>query len=444
MKSFIILPFIIWIVTCITIWPVQPVDAAPAMHQEYWPPSRCKTCHSAIFDEHSQSFHEKSFSNPVFQGQYYKELLAGAEKDLGLLTEAKACIACHSPINFIELKRPIMSNDQVDPEMSGVTCDFCHTVTGYDGTVPGNGRYIAGPNAERKFGPFLHEYSWHRGYGQFQMKSEFCGICHNSINRFGLEVKSTYTEWKNSSYAEKGIQCQDCHMNLVGFLKEGKSVFESGQAALMPMCDTPYRSILYTHRFPGAHSKTQVFGALNVIMAIETEKTRISSGDLIIISVHVDNSKTGHKMPSGSADLRQLWLELEAYSGDKVVSVPIASTVEGRPYDVVGKGPSDEEILGKDIPKGTRIYRAIFVDKTGKQTLSSYKAERIIFDNRLNPAELRKERYYFRIPDDFKDRIFLRARLIYLPYPTSFARRFGLPNPERFEITSATKELTLH
>ena len=147
-------------------------------------------------------------------------------------------------------------------------------------------------------------------------------------------------------------------------------------------------------------------------------------------------------MPSGSAELRQLWLELEAYDGDEKIPIPILP-MRADVYGIAGKGPFDQEILGEDIPKGTRIYRAILVDNTDRQTLSSYNAVRIIFDNRLNAAEIRKETYSFKIPGNLKGKITLKATLNYLPYPSSFSRRFGLPKVEAYNVSTASKELLL-
>lgn len=413
-------------------------------YNRYFSSSNCQTCHEEISAQHSQSYHSNSFSDPLFRGQYFKELLPQAEKDPELYQEAKACIACHSPIDFIVLTGRIFSEDQVSPNWSGVGCAFCHTITGYDGGTPGNGNYISEPNQERVLGPFSKKYNWHHFYSELHTKSEFCAICHNGFNRYGLEIKSTFTEWKNSLYAEKKIQCQDCHMNTVGFLLLGKPVYEPG-CAVNPsstIVRAPVRPKLYTHSFPGAHSKIQILGTGVITLHMETEKPLVSPGDEITIYIFVDNSRTGHKMPSGSADLRQLWLELEASNGDKIIPIP-ALPAGADTYDVAGKGPFDQEILGEDIPKGTRIYRAIFVDKTGIQTLSSYNAVRIAFDNRLNASELRRETYHFIVPKDARGKLTVKASLNYLPYPSSFSRRFGLPKPESFEISSARKEIQL-
>ena len=408
---------------------------------EYWSSTVCRDCHDTIYEEYSQSMHEQSFADPVFQAQYFKELLPFTFQDTDILSEAEKCIACHSPEAFMRNKGPIISKEQIDPLRSGVICDFCHRITGYLDKSPGNGNYISTPGTQ-KYGPFIHETNWHHVYSELQTKSEFCAICHNAVNHNGLEIKSTYTEWKASRYAVEGIQCQDCHMSVQGFLTGGKPAFESGQASHASLAESPFRSRLFTHRFPGAHSKEQVIGALT--LGIEVEKTNISPGDEIRIDIFVDNSRTGHKMPSGSADLRLLWLDIKAFVGDRSIAVsPVTPAGENR-YDISGEWSFDKEVIVNDVPQGRRVYRAIYVDETGKQTLSSYKAVNIIFDNRLDAAEIRKESYHFTIPKDVSGKVLLAAQLIYLPYPGSFSDSLGLPRPGAVTIATAEKEIIVN
>ena len=408
---------------------------------EYWQSAVCRDCHDTIFQEYSQSMHEQSFTDPVFQAQYFKELLPLTFGNMDILPEAEKCIACHAPDAFIRNQGLIISKQQIDPLKSGVICDFCHRITGYKDGSPGNGNYISTPGTQ-KLGPFIKETNWHHVYSDLQTKSEFCAICHNAVNHYGLEIKSTYTEWKASRYAKEGIQCQDCHMNVQGFLTAGKPTFESGQASHASMAYSPYRSKLYTHRFPGAHSQEQVVGALT--MGIEVENSNVSPGDEMRIQVLVDNSRTGHKMPSGSADLRLLWLDIKAVIGDKIIPVSPVATGGENSYGISGGGPSDSDIILRDIPEGRRVYRAVYVDKEERQTLSSYSAVNIIFDNRLEAAEIRKESYHLTIPKDVSGKILLVAQLNYLPYPSAFSERFGLPGPQAVTIAAAEKKIMIH
>ena len=220
----------------------------------YWQSSICRNCHTGIFYQYLQSMHSNSFTNAVFQAQYFKEFLPSVSVDATLATEEEDCISCHSPIAYLTSGGKFVTKDQVDPEMPGVTCDFCHTIKGYKDNSPGNGNYVSEPGGE-KLGPFKHDSAWHHVYSELHTKSEFCAICHNQVNHLGVEIKSTYTEWKESPYKKDGIQCQDCHMNAQGFLTAGMPVYESGRAARITLSEARYRPKLYTHRFPvQAHS----------------------------------------------------------------------------------------------------------------------------------------------------------------------------------------------
>jgi hypothetical protein len=389
----------------------------------------------AIYQEHSESMHAKSFSNPVFQAQYFEEVLPQLGRRPEMREEARACMACHNPIVSRLFDKPLTSREQSIPAVENVTCDFCHTLRGFTGTSPGHANYVAEPGDE-KGGPLICDTRWHHQYREFSTKSEFCGTCHNDRNQHGLEVKSTYREWKESEYGRKGIQCQDCHMNVLGFLVFGSAIYDRGKAAESSLVDPPRREKLYTHRFPGAHSRTQVAGAVSITMNIG--KATASPGEEIAVDVFVDNSRTGHKMPSGSADLRLLWLEVRGSLRGRSIPIPISSEAQGKnAYAVSGKGEFDAEVLGSQFPKGNRMYRAIFADGRGRQTLSFYDATEIMFDNRLEAGEIRREHFTFRLPPEETGALLLTASLYYLSYPEPFARKLGLAKPEVVEIASS-------
>lgn len=418
----------------------KPGFAEAAGTEDYWSPDCCVGCHDEISAQHAASDHETSFSNPVFQAQYFQEVLPRASGDAAVLEEAARCTACHSPVTFVRLKGALLRAEQAAPRMAGVTCDFCHTISGYTGERPQDGNYISSPG-QRKFGPFRHEYNWHHYYAELQTKSEFCGICHNATNHHGVEVKSTFREWEESRFAQRGIQCQDCHMSVSGRLVAGAPRFASGHAAHMTMGAAPERERLFSHRFPGMHSAEQLSGA--VTLSLGTEQRPLARGDEIAVDVLVTNYAAGHKLPTGSSDLRQMWLSLEARIDDTILAIAAAPAAGSDGFDVAGKGKFDADILGADIPAGSRLYRTIFLDAHGRQTLRSYEATRLIFDNRLGPSETRKESYRFVVPSHARGKIVLRASVNYLPYPSSFATRLGLPPAESFEIVSTSRSLLI-
>jgi hypothetical protein len=316
---------------------------------------------------------------------------------------------------------------------------------GYNGAKPQNGNYVVEPS-DRKLGPFKGEGDWHHIYSELQTKSEICAVCHEAVNRHGLKIKATFTEWQESAFAQQGVHCQDCHMNIDGFLTAGKPRFASGKAAAVnlgadPLSGTPQRERLYTHQFPGAHSRTQIEDAISLV--IEATSPKDSQSHSLDIDVIVDNSRTGHSMPSGSADLRLLWIEVTVRIGNELVGQPAVilepeALDESSAYSLAGRGRFDSILLGPEVPKGSRIYRAVFIDGAGQATLDSYDAVTKLFDNRLKAAEKRKESYRFMIPEGAEGDIAIKAILKYLPYSSTFTGRFGLPSPEAVVVAQRT------
>ncbi|HWQ90487.1 MAG TPA: multiheme c-type cytochrome, partial [Clostridia bacterium] len=236
---------------------------AAGVRQEFALCSSCSGCHEHCYQQHLGSMHSKSFSNPVFLAQYTQEVLPLARYSADGWRDARSCTACHAPVAHKLSRARLVVPDPTTAASSGVTCDFCHTITGFKGEQAQNANYIVEPGPI-KYGPFHTRTDWHHQYSALQTRSEFCAICHSVSNRYGLNIKSTYAEWQESSYAREGIQCQDCHMSIEGFLTQGRPVHASGVAAFMSLGSAPVRFKLYTHRFQGARSQSQIEGAMQL------------------------------------------------------------------------------------------------------------------------------------------------------------------------------------
>lgn len=394
--------------------------AAQRSASGYWPSSTCGGCHPRTLDQQSKSHHEASFTNPVFQSQYFESVLPRASRDPGLAAEARSCTACHAPVAFANAGVAATREMLTDPSMSGVTCDLCHTIRGIDGKEPVNGNFLSRPS-EVKFGPLRGSDNAHHAYSPLQSKSEICGTCHESTNHHGLRVKATFSEWLASPSAKAGVQCQDCHMTRDGLVRAAAIGSEG--------------FVRYTHRFPGAHSGATVEGAVPI--AIVPGGTGRAGARRLAFEVTVDNGKSGHRFPTGSTDLRVLWLDVKARSGDRVLDVPVAGSGPG----VAGQSREDAKLLGADVPAGSRVYRALFLDAAGKPTFESWDAVKIGFDNRLPAGQAVREQYALDLPKDFRGPVKVEARLRYLPYPSSFATLMDLAPAPPVDVAVAAAEL---
>jgi hypothetical protein len=401
----------------------QPGRAAAAAQRGstgYWPSSTCGGCHPRTLEQQLKSHHEASFTNPIFQSQYFESILPRASRDPALAGEARSCTACHAPVAFANAWGTATRAMLTDPSMSGVTCDLCHTIRGVDGPAPLNGNFLSKPS-EVKFGPLKGSDNAHHAFSPIQSKSELCGTCHEATNHHGLRVKATFTEWLASPSATAGVQCQDCHMTRDGLVRAAAIGSEG--------------FVRYTHRFPGAHSQTQVEGAVQ--LALAPGPADRSAGRRLVFRVAVDNRKSGHHLPTGSTDLRLLWLDVVARAGDRQLPVPIAGTG----YGVAGQSKEDAKTIGKDVPVGSRVYRSIFLDGAGKPTFESWDAVKIGFDNRLPGGQITVEEYALEVPKDVRGPVKIEARLRYMAYPSSFAALMDLQPAPAVDIAAGTLEL---
>ena len=416
-------------------------EAQAADYSQFWPSKSCNNCHERLFTQYRSSAHAASFLNPVFQAQLYGQILPRVGTEPGLKKEAASCLACHSPITFLQHRGEIVPAEQVEPGLSGVTCDFCHTVRGYVGASPGDANYISEPG-ELKGGPFKETSDWHHAYSALMTKSEFCATCHTAHNGHGVPLRTTYEEWQSSSYAKRGVQCQDCHMSAKGFLVGGEAQFEAGRVAQMTVGTSPEaREKLFSHRFPGAHTSRQVAGAMGV--RVVPRPAPLKAGEAIQVEVVVENTNVGHRMPSGSAELRAVWLEVRVGFSDEDPGVLLAASprmTDRPPFDVVGASPLEHHLLRQDAPAGSRVYRAVFADEAGVPTLTNHEARTLLFDDRLEASESRHELYDFVVPKTFVPGtdLHVAVTLNYLRFPSLFADGLGQAHAEVTTIATGS------
>lgn len=404
--------------------------AAPAPPETFAPSEQCKGCHIDIWEQHTGSMHARSSTNPVYHAQRREFFdLKAAEPDR--YVAEPACDSCHAPVAFL------MGADAdaapLDHELSGISCDFCHRVEGYDGDTPASGNHIARPGAV-KLGPFLYEADHHRAYSPLHASSAFCATCHSSRNGWGVPIRTTYEEWADTPYATGGIQCQHCHMASQAVLGSGARAFASGRAAHMNLgTEAPVRRKLFSHTFRGPTALSRVDKATQ--LSIEGSAPISASAKQFAFTVEINNSRAAHHVPSGSAELRTMWMDVHIFLDGAELPGRLAKRQVG--FGVTGGTAEDAWILGRDFPAGLPIYRAVFSDINGDVTLRSYEAVEREFDNRIRAGERRRERFIVTIPAGSAGPLTVRAELHYQRYPVGFANQMGVPEISSLVISSA-------
>jgi len=249
----------------------------------------------------------------------------------------------------------------------GITCDFCHSIHAVELADPGDPiRFTVG---RTKYGPLRHAQSpAHEIINSDLFKrSEFCGACHEYKNVHGVTILGTFGEWKSSSYAERGTQCQDCHMPLV----PGHTV------ALDVKRDAS--GMVNLHNISGSHDIERVRKAIALSVAGYEW-----IGDKVWVYVKVANEGSGHCFPTG-LPMHRAVLEITLQKSGEVI---------GR----------------REVP-----FEVVMLDENGRQLRREHEvfasATSVRSDSRLRPNEVRTIDISFR--DIKPSRLQMTASLYY-------------------------------
>jgi hypothetical protein len=368
-------------------------------YKDFEKPKVCGTsCHIDIYQQWTQAMMSQAYTHHWDEIEYFELAIPHAEKDPKFAGVKDGCNGCHSPIAFLAGDTPPPKPEKNSRANESVSCDVCHSVTGFKGEVPHNFNFIIEPG-RTKFGPREGEKSPAHitKKSEFLSKAEFCGTCHNEKNDSGIWVKSTHLEWQEGPYAKEGVKCHDCHMT-----------YGPGIPASMGKNYPDIRQ----HLFHGAHDPGKIAGTIE--LRIHPDLREAEPGDKVKFTVALFNQKTGHKFPTGSVEDRIVWLHVDAAAANgKVYHIPVDKKgFAGEEFTIgsdvlayqdmgiaLGK-PDFAGVRREDVPIGDRIFRMPYFDPQGRMTIQQWNTKSLGVDYRIGPRETKMETFTFTIPDD--------------------------------------------
>jgi len=402
-------------------------------YERYERPQACATCHVDIARQHEQAMMSQAYTHHWDEIEYFELAVPHAEKEPKVAGVKAGCNGCHAPLAFLAGDVPPPKPAEGSRANESVSCDLCHTVTGFAGDVPVNYNWISVPGKVKQ-GPRPGLVSPHHETVEnpFLRSAEFCGTCHNEQDPWGLYVKSTHLEWKEGPHGKAGIVCQDCHMPPA-----------AGRSARMGEALPDVRQ----HLFHGAHDAGKLAGVAEV--RIHPESREAEPGDTVKLVAVVVNAKAGHKIPSGSAEERVLWMHVEATdaSGARYHLPVDAKGFEGEAFTIAAgvlayqdigdiKGIPDFPGLERDgdyeqMTAGDRIFRLPYLDPQGRMTIAQWNTAAFAADYRLAPLQAVNETFTWRLPDRIAvGPVTVTATLYYSRLVSSVARYLGVPDEE--------------
>lgn len=371
-------------------------SALPSMPSSKFGPSAGCGCHAALLTQWQQSMHAKALTDPL----YVLKLEEGEADTGGAL--GPYCNACHAPIAVMAGELTSVDQSKVSKVgAEGITCDFCHQVSGTDGPIGNTSTAVTGDGI--KLAQLKDPQAPHAAaYSQFHETAEFCGNCHNVDHPGnGMHLEATYTEWKNGPYAAEGIVCQDCHMTPGA----GVTKPNPGKAASMG----PEREHIYTMTFAGGN-----VGLGDAVLAEERLKAAaeltldvpdvVESGD-VDLTATITNVGAGHYLPTGLTEVRQMWLEVTA---------------------------TDEN--GNELMSERRDFGSVLKDAEGAHPVELWDAVEFYSDDRIPPKESTSNEYSFPMATG---PVTVKAALYYRSCSEEMAEKAGveIPTTTMAEVT---------
>jgi len=425
------------------VWAGSPAgDAALGTqpYENFEPDEVCAECHVDIARQHTQALMSQSFVHPWDEIEYFELALPHALKEEKVAGVKAGCNGCHAPLAFLAGDIPPKRPAEGTRANEGVSCSVCHSITGHEGDVPFNFNFTVAPG-EAYQGVREGTESPHHEIvvNPYLMTAEFCGTCHNEKDPWGLWVKGTHLEWRESPQAKAGIVCQDCHMPPA----EGNSAPDAGGA------DHPD---VRQHLFHGAHDLGKLRGAVEV--RIHPSLTTAGTGDEIVLTATVVNAKAAHMIPSGSAEERVVWLHVEAVdaAGHRYHLPVDAKGFEGEQYTIADGDALAYQDLGEiqeidgfvglardgRVPDGDRIFRLPYLDPKGRMTVAQWNTAAFGPDYRLPPLHARNETFTWKLPDGIAPgNVTVTATVWYELVVSSVADHLRIPAEEGFPVKMA-------
>jgi len=373
---------------------VSAADMGPLRREDFASAETCKPCHTEIYQQWRSSFHSQASTDSLFW-QFFQQ----ASRDAGSRASA-LCLTCHVPVATVTRQAkwfgPVPSQIDLDPvAWEGVTCDFCHTISGEENLgrnvslgayrLPRKGatniKYGSHPDARSTAHPTQAS--------AFLRSSQLCAICHSYTHPLpGLEFQNTYAEWYHGPYRAQGRECSHCHMPSY-----------AGRAT----SDSPERPDIRAHVFLGGHGE----------MVKEAARVSLSGrvfdrggAKRVRINALVTNVGSGHLMPTGIPGIRQLWLDLR----------------------VVARG-------GSQVFAGRQDYGVTLLGAKGNPAMP-WNAVRRSADTRLPPRRSRRAAFEFMAPGPDLGTLEARATLYYRLVSERAATSVGIEPSPPIEVAS--------
>ena len=417
----------------------------------------CVKCHEDSHKEWADSVHRfSSFNNPTYLASVAETREVAMARD-GNVKASRFCAGCHDPV-------PFFSGAFDDPEFdmlkhptsqAGITCTVCHAITHVNSNVGNSDFTIEEPqhypfahsknsllqwvnNQLVKAKPSFHKMTFLK---PLHKTAEFCSSCHkvnlpHELNHYRewLRGQNHYDSWLLSGVSGHGARsfyyppeaqtnCNECHMPTHESTDFGaKVVDESGNLKvhdhLFPSANTGIAWLRDRDEVVKAHQKflegvmrVDLFGVREggtidgqLTAPLRPNVPTLKPGSSYLLETVIRTVKMGHHFTQGTSDSNEIWLEVTATSGDRLL------------------GASGLMQDDNSVDAWSHFVNSFMLDRNGNR-IDRRNAQDIfvpLYNHQIPPGAGQTVHYALAVPEDVDAPVNVRVRLLFRKFDSTY------------------------
>ncbi len=405
----------------------------------------CGHCHQQAYAEWRQTVHANAFRN-----LWYRKNVNLLISERGI-EYTRHCEGCHNPIALTS--GALTTGSPIDRhfDTDAITCSVCHSIQKVDARgigsyvlaqpavmVDDNGKPIYGPVSDKEILTHLDRHS-KAVMKDFYRTSEFCGACHKAalprmLNHYKWQRAIFLSdEWQQASFSKQNplpfyvkdqvSTCQTCHMPREAVTMQDYGA-EDGKIASHRWLGGNtllYKYYGYKEQLDAAidflRKGAQKTGVLNVdlfalqrnggklIAPLGSESYDVDAGDVLMVSVVIQNKGIGHSLIPEQRDFYECWVEFEA------------KDVSGRTLMHSGGLLPDGSL---DPTAHSFTNRLVNVRGTLNDLHQVWDTRVVAYNNTIASGRSQIVRYQFKVPEDANGPITITAKVNYRRFNQHF------------------------
>ncbi|MCB9831715.1 MAG: hypothetical protein H6807_04500 [Planctomycetes bacterium] len=405
----------------------------------------CVRCHPDAVKQHAESVHKlSSFNNPIYlmSVRETRELLLARD---GNVKGARFCAGCHDPVPFFSgaFDDPDFDDVHHPTVNEGVNCTVCHAITDVYGTV-GNANFTIEEPLHYPFAysdnPFLlwvneqlvkAKPAFHKKtfLKPMHKTAEFCTVCHK-VNIPG--TLNGYKEWlRGQNHYDNFLLSGVSGNGARSFYYPPKAEPNCNECHLPPIDSDDIAARdgkVHDHRFPGSNTGVPALKGLpaqadyqkdfledgqmlidifalreegridgTLIAPLRPELPTLQPGRSYLVEVVIRTQKLGHVFTQGTSDSNEVWVELQARSGDKLIG---------------SSGLIDDR---GEVDRWAHFLNTYMLDKDGNRIARRNVADIFVplYSHQMPPGTGQVVHYRLDLPADLAGPVSLSAELRY-------------------------------